>query len=847
MKCNFRALLMAGTALSLAAGSAVAQDDAAEEVIEELVVTGTPGRSRSVMDSPVAIDVFGSDDIQDISFVDTQNIVQNLVPSFNVNRAPIADGASFIRQANLRGLPADKTLILVNSKRRHRAALVTIGGNGSQGPDIATIPSIAIKNIEVLRDGAAAQYGSDAIAGVINFILHDAPEGGRITAQAGAFYEGDGNQLLGQVNLGFGLGENGFINISAEGTYNDGTSRGVQHPTALQFLEQEGPGSAFANRLDEVNSFGVVQVWGQPPADAFRAFVNSGYKVSDQLEFYAFANYSTSQANTSFFYRNPANSILGPSVRQPDGSLFSFSDILPAGFTPRFTGEVTDFSLTAGLRGQLTDWLYYDITGRTGENKIDYTIASTLNPSLGPTSPSRFEPGSLKSDESEFTADFTAEFDVGAASPMYVKTGVTYRDEGYNITSGDPLSFAVGPYANPDPWDFCNDDGTATAAGAAVAGLNCADPSDPVNTVLAVGSNGFPGYSSEFAGGGSRDSYGAYIDAEVNITEEWLIGGSFRYEDFSDFGDTSVFQLRTRYQVTDGIALRGSVGEGFRAPTPGQLFTTNVSTRINDEGNPVATGLFPANNPVSLALGSQPLRPETTFQFTLGLVAELTENWDITIDYYNIEIDDQFFGSDDFTVDDALRADLIANNVPGARTIGEVNFFTNAFKSTTQGFDIVTNYSLQWDEAGETDISLSFNYNEFSVDEVNDPTLFSAEQVFDFENNLPDWRAILNVTHSYDKWRFLARANVWGPYAHAFNSDFSTPDNIQNFSEELMVDLEVAYQLTEQLQLALGARNVFDNYPDPGLFEAGQGRVYRSDSVVDWQGGYYYARINFTF
>lgn len=840
--------LLATTAL-MASPVAVHAQDAAEEArdIEELIVTGAPGRARSVQDSPVAIDVFGQEDIEDISFADTANIVQNLVPSFNVDRAPISDGGSFIRQATLRGLPSDKTLILVNSKRRHRAALVQIGGAGSQGMDISVIPAIAIKNVEVLRDGAAAQYGSDAIAGVINFILRDTPEGGQVTAQAGTFYEGDGEQLRGAINFGLPLGEDGFINISAEGVATEATFRGIQHPTATAFLEREGPDSAFAARLDEVNEFGVVQVWGQPENASFRSFVNAGYKVSDALEFYAFANYSTGTSNTSFFYRNPENSILGPSIRLEDGSLFSFSDQLPAGFTPRFRGDVTDYSMTGGFRGQANDWLYYDVTARYGNNEIDYSITNTLNPSFGPASPTQFEPGALTSDELELTADFSSEFDVGLDSPLYVRTGFTYREEGYKITSLDETSFTAGPFAQPDPFNFCNADGTATMAGMGVDGLDCADPSDPVYTVMAVGSNGFPGFSDEFTVNNSRESVGFYIDGELNLTEKWLVGGAFRWEDFSDFGSTSVYKFTTRYEITDGIAIRGSLGEGFRAPTPGQLFTTNVSTRINDAGNPVASGLFPANNPVSLALGSQILQPEQSFQFAIGLTAAIGDNFDITIDYYNIDLSDQFRASADFEVTDDLRTDLIANNVPGARTIGQVNFFTNAFSSTTQGIDVVANYTAEWGDAGTTDITASFNWNDFQIDTINDPSLFNAEQVFDFENGLPDWRSVINIVHNVDKWRFLVRGNLFGSYSQANNSDFTNPDNTQDFSEELMVDIEVGYAISDNLRLTAGIRNAFDNYPDPGLFEACCGRIYRSDSVVDWQGGFTYARIDFTF
>ena len=284
--------------------------DTNNAMLEEIVVTGARGRPRTVSDSPVPIDVFGADDLEAVSFTDTNDIIKTLVPSFNIGRQPISDGASFIRPAELRGMPTDKTLVLVNSKRRHRASLVQIGGAGSQGPDLATIPSIALKNVEVLRDGAAAQYGSDAIAGVINLILKDSNEGASFSVDQGGFSEGDGDQTTIAGNIGFSLGENGFLNISAEFSEQDATVRGEQYCESWWCVDTDGDDAYRAglkSRNPNTGPGNVVQPWGQPNTEATRVFVNAGLQVGENSELYGYANHSDSEGDGGFFYRYPGN------------------------------------------------------------------------------------------------------------------------------------------------------------------------------------------------------------------------------------------------------------------------------------------------------------------------------------------------------------------------------------------------------------------------------------------------------------------------------------------------------------------------------------------------------------
>jgi iron complex outermembrane recepter protein len=868
--------------------SAPAPDDqsAPADRSDVIVITGTRTEGRSVQDSAVPVDVFTAKAIEDISFTDTQDVLKTLVPSFTTARQPISDGATFVRPASLRGLSSDKTLVLVNSKRRHRAALVSTGGSGTQGPDVSTIPASALKTVEVLRDGAAAQYGSDAIAGVINFILKDSPEGGEIQFQAGTYYEDDGEDLLLAGNLGLPIGDKGFVNISVEGTTAQPTTRSQEWrtqaadpgnfggqssfdvPTFLAANPQYGYLFGSGEDFDTSN----VQLWGQPETEAFRSFINAGYQISETMELYGFANYSNSTADGDFNYRSPVAGIHTNRIRQQNGAIFQFVTNYPAGRTPRFGGNVVDYSITGGLRGDFTDVFSYDFSGRYGKNTIYYTLWNTINPSLGPQSPTSFHPGDLVSDEWAVSADFTYTVPVSFfANPLDIGFGAEYRDEGYEIVAGDEASYIAGPYALQDPWNFCTNEAaialrTATTAGlaAGMTNTNCQTASDPVYTQNAVGSDGFPGYPPAFSEASSRDSYAFYVDFASDVTDYLFLDLAMRYENYSDFGETFDYKVAGRWKMTDSINLRGSVGTGFRAPTPGQLGTTNVSTVFAGGGEPIAQGLFPATNPVSVFLGAKALDPEKSDNYSLGATANFG-TLDVTLDFYLINISDQFYAVSPITVDAATRAALLAAGVPGADTIGQVSFFQNAFDSETYGVDLVVSYAADWGDAGTTNFTVSANYNGYQIESVNiqnanGTDLFDAEAIYDFEHGQPKFRAVFSAMHSIGQWTLVGRANYYGGYkvsncvpnncTPAVLSAGTTVFEIQELTEEVLFDLEAEYAFNDSFSVAVGARNVFDEYPDEGEFrlrETSNGRIYRSDSIVDWQGGFYYVRAKHKF
>lgn len=863
----YKQLLMALAAL-LASASPVSVISAEETVIEEVVVTGVRGKPRTVQDSPVPIDVFSEQAINDVAFADMNDIMRTLVPSFGVRRQPISDGATFIRPATMRGLPTDKTLVLVNSKRRHRAALVGIGGSGSQGPDLATIPGSAIKSIEILRDGASALYGSDAIAGVMNFILKDNREGGSVSFNSGEFFEGDGLSQTVGANIGLPLGANGFLSLSAEKSKSAATFRGSQYCGSWFCLDSNGAAydSFVANGRDDRKSYGldpdfielakgasydgggpdqVAQPWGSPNAEATRMFFNAGLPIGDSVEAYAFGNYSDSESDGSFFYRYPYNGTI-EKLREPDGSIYFPLEKFPGGFTPRFFGDLTDLSILGGIRSTDDGRFGWDISARFGDSTIEYTLKNTINPSMGPDSPTSFRPGDLTNQEMQLQADFSYDL----SETMSVAFGVSYLDETYKVVQGEESSYFAGPYATKDPWGFCDDDGVATDAGLAVIAngstLDCADTSDPVYRVVGVGSNGFPGYSPAFSEEYNRDSFGMYAEIGIDVTDDFFVQGAVRLEDYSDFGSETVYKIAGKYDLSDSLGVRASFNTGFRAPTPGQQGTTNVSTRLPN-GFPVATGLFPAGGTVAQALGANPLLPETSENFSIGLTGTVGQI-DFTLDYFSIDVADYFSAIS--TLDVSTDPDsgsayenfqkLDAAGVVGANSIGGVFYFTNAYDYGVSGWDLVATYPLEWDGGASTSFSATLNYSEAEFQ--SDPSAYiNTEGQYDTINFDPNLRIIGSAVHVWDSYTVMIRGSYWGE-ASNYQSG-----NTQDYEPVVMFDAEAKYT-GDTYSIAFGGRNVFDAYPDKDeLSDFCCGRDYPSGAGMSWNGGYYYVKMRRDF
>ena len=890
-------LAMVGTASGVSAAGA----ETSVQLVEVVVTVGTRVKARTVADTAVPVDVFDQEQLESVNSSDLVEVLNAVVPSFSVRRQPISDGASFIRPVHLRGLDSHHVLVLVDGKRRHRAALMQLGGFGAHGVDIGTIPSIAVDALEVLRDGAAAQYGSDAIAGVLNFKLKTSDSGFDLRARAGGYARGDGEEATIEANAGFPLGDGGFLNVSAQlsdaaptsrsqpydiaiggsgiaplqATLSELTVDGVTYygPDALTYtyspageLLQAARGSdgipddldtRFADNFHRVGGGrrfqSPAQIWGQPERRQGSAVVNAALPVLAPMlaaELYGFASYSNKDQTGGFFYRRPGVSQLLP-VRLADGSIYDpRATLYPAGFTPQFSGDVRDYAVRAGLRGEGGPRLAFDLSVGYGSDEIRYTIANTLNPSMGPRTPTRFRPGNLVNDELAVNADFVLPWEAGLLRPVNVAFGLEYRNEGYRIEGGDPASHEIGPFARPDPFNFeitqaevdadAGDDLTVVECripGFEAVGSLCPD-GDPVNNALPIGSNGFPGYPPLFTSDLDRRSHAGYLDLEFDLSHRWLANVAARYENFSDFGEVGIGKLATRYSLTDSLNVRGSLGTGFRAPTPGQISTTNVSTRIDPGGFPRAEGVFPPAHPAAALFGGQPLDAEHSHSWTLGAAVTWFDSLDLTLDLYRVRLDRRIVLSSQFTVTPKHAARLAALGVPGAGDIAQVRFFTNDVDTETRGIDLVGTWRTDW-ALGVTSVQAALNLNR--TDFARRGAHVDAEAEHDIERGVPDTRAVVTARHARGRFDLLLRARYYGGYENSLDASLAT---VQRFSREVMLDAEATWTIRNRYAIKLGAQNIFDNYPDPGEFEVCCGRIYRSDSVPPWQGALVYLQAS---
>ena len=846
------------------------------DIIEEIMITGSRRARGSAADTPAPVDVISGQEFTDQAGANLSSLLRTLVPSYNVAAQPISDGGTFVRPANLRGLAPDQTLVLLNGKRRHRSAVIVFfGGNGvsdgSQGPDIATIPALALKRVEVLRDGAAAQYGSDAIAGVMNFVLKDASEGGTVEAKYGSTYEGDGDLMQVAANVGLPLTDAGFVNITAEWRQEDPTVRSVQRADAAALI-------AAGNQAVRQP---FAQIWGNPSLyDDSKIFLNLGLDLGGGREVYAFGNYAQRHSSGGFYFRNPNNrggvnsiddgetrlvgdltpfdgqdcpgginfdpndtgfgTIPNPHVvggpddaarlaaLGEDPNCFVFNELFPGGFIPEFGGHLNDIAGTMGTRGSFDSGFSYDVSLQAGRNQIDYYIDDSINPSLGPLTPNFFELGSYIQLEKTINADFSWPLEVGLYSPLNVAFGAEWREEQFEILIGEPASWEAGILARP--LTFVADDGTRMTA----------------SQGFGVGSNGFNGFSPQVVGNWDRDNIALYLDLEGDMTDRWVLGAAVRYEDFSDFGSTTNFKLSSLYRLTEALSLRGTVSSGFRAPTPGQQQVLNVTTAVEPRDGRtriVQRATLPPTNPVSLRFGGEALGPEESTALTLGLSAEIGA-LSLTLDYFNIELQDRITQSANIELTDQDRADLLASGVGFAADLQSFRFFVNDFETETEGLDLVASLPLSFSSSGSSLLTFSGNHTKTKVARFNPATL-SACRVRQLQEALPRNRFSAGLSHTEPRWRMLARVNHHGRYFESHAGDGCglpiTGDSA------LTLDLEIAWTAREGMELAVGAENLFDNDPYWNPHALITGARYPETAPFGLDGGRWYARARVNF
>ena len=814
-------------------------DTAAEDEVVELeaqVVIGSRARPRSVIDSAVPIDTIRGDDLAKQGVTDLQDMFRNLVPSYNVNIQPISDAGTVVRPANLRGLAPDHTLVLVNGKRRHRAAVIHWLGNGladgAQGPDLSAIPAIALQRVEILRDGAAAQYGSDAIAGVMNFALKDSHEGGSFEFKPGIYQYGDGRQYAVAGNIGLGSEET-WANLSLEYGGSDPTIRSLQRDDAI-LLEKAG----------NINVRNPAQIWGQPIVeDDLKFFANYGSVLTDNIDFYGHANYASKRVDGGFYFRNPntrsgvfstdggdtllvGNLAGGEYPNIPitndkpdpdelakvfaDPNLFTFQEMFPGGFTPRFGADAVDSSVLVGIKGNALESIGWDLSGYFGRHHADFFIYNTVNASLGPDTPTDFNPGDYIQTDYNLNFDVTHQF----SDMVFLASGLEYRNEGFEVVEGQRESYQIGPLAGQG---------------------------------FSAASNGFSGFGQLTAGEWNRANVAAYLESEVRPLKHWLVGLAVRGEDFDDFGQTFNYKVATNIGVTDFLEdanmiandemilkLRGSYSTGFRAPTPGQQNTFNVTTEFNFEKDDlVNNGTIPSTNKAAALVGGKALEPETSTNFTSGFTFEVRDI-NLTVDLFDVRMKDRLALSQDFALTEEQKEELLKAGVTSAANLQEFRFFTNDFDTTTQGIDIVLTVPVP-----NGDVTAVYNRTETTVTDFN-PVTLDELRIKELEENLPRQRGSLTVTQSItSQWSVLGRGSYYGNW-------YDSEDD-ETYTAKVLFDLESSYLASAGLVITIGVQNLLNTYPDENPKSGNIGNQYGQFSPFGFNGAFWYAKFGYSF
>ena len=855
-------LLTGASLVALATAlAAPAFAEAASSTVAELIVTGTRTTGVKAEDSAAPVQVVGALALARTGSTDLSSALSTAVPSLNINNTG-GDLAALSIQAALRGLSPNDTLVLVDGKRRHVTSnLAVLGGSaysGSATTDLSFIPVGAIEHIEVLTDGAAAQYGTDAIAGVVNVILKKSADGGFITGTGGQNYKGDGKTGAWSMNKGFSLGDRGYVNVTLEQRYGDETISGIGD---RRFQLPDGSinpaGSAFngsnpANNLVNKNVVNAKNfphengVNGAPQYNIYNGVFNAAYKLTDSIELYGFGSYGDRHSSHFENYRVPSL------IKGTTSTGVTYYP-LPTGFDPSEADHETDYSITGGARGEVATW-NYDLAFTFGADENQIFVKNSANAELFPILaaqsatqivPQRlFYDGAFKGSQSVFSADFNKNFDVGMASPLNIAVGAESRRETYSIAAGEPSSY------------------------------------------FGSGAQSFDGYTPFDAGSHTRNNYGFYIDGAADVATGWHVDLAARFEHYSDFGSTTVGKLTSRYDFNPMFAVRGTISTGFRAPTLAEEFYsgTNVSPGS-------ASLTLPANSASAAIAGFQPLRPEKSTNYSLGFVAHPIDRMQITLDAYYIKVKDRIlttstvFGTvgSDITSPGVLAA--IANKlgapIANATSLSYtgISVFTNAADTETKGVELTGTYASDFGDMGHVDWTVGFNYNENTFTRVaplpsqvtktanaaqppaakanGQPPgalILSATAKSSLETSVPKEKAILQANWTKDKWSANLRSSIYSKTSQ----EILLFANGQNFTQEVpltaIFDLDVGYKVFENLKLDVGANNLLGTTPPKAPNIGGRpttnGRVFGVPwgfSPYGTNGGYYYARATFTF
>ena len=835
------AIALALGTLAYSPGNVLAQ----KSVVEEIITIGTRAAGRVSNDLPVAVDTLSAEQMATTGQTEVGRMLQSLAPSFNFSSSSISDGTDALRPATLRGLGPDQTLVLVNGKRRHQASLIHINnsvGRGTAGTDMNAIPAAAIKRVEVLRDGAAAQYGSDAIAGVINIVLKDEADGGAFSVSGGEYSEGDGKTTNMDFYKGFSLGDDGYMGITVNYRDREATTRKNPQGVCLYggCVDTDGNGylePAPGNLSREINSpsrdpFRI----GDSDSEQLAIVLNAGYKLGDG-ELYGFLTYSGREGQSGAFNRNPA----GSGAALDDGE-----NVIVDGFLPHINSEIDDVSYNFGYRTEFDDGSTFDVSYTNGRNTIDYTTSNTVNYSF--VNELNFGSGLSDADiraqipRSAYAYGLELELETinldytTSIGEVFVALGAEMRTDTYSIQAGDAYSYT----------DYDSVNGVALYAQNASSGTQ-----------------GFGGIGSANVADETRDVISFYGDAEYQVTDNLLVSGAVRYDDYDGFGDTSNYKLAANLRVTDNIRLRASASTGFRAPSMQQLYFSSVSTQFLG-GVQIETGTFRNDSPVAQAIGIPTLKEEESTSLGLGAVIDITDNWNLAIDYYSIDIDDRVVLSDNLGMglSAALDSALTASGSGGGQ------FFLNAIDTETSGVDIVSTWSGLTLLGGDVGITLAANFTDTDISRIfsQSPTLgalpasdiFGGFQPSVIETWQPEDRVSLSGTWSKDRWSANLAFNRYGEYT-------TVDSGSQTYGSELLTDIHVSYALSDTLNVFVAGNNIFDVTPDEvtnsgsrgGLFESVPGamdmaspsvfKYSRRSAPFGFNGAYWSIGTNYNF
>jgi iron complex outermembrane recepter protein len=741
--------------------------------LEALAIVGTRGEARTVTESPVPIDVLTSADIVSTGRTETNQILQMLAPSFNFPRPSIADGSDHVRPATLRGLGPDQVLVLINGKRRHNSALVNVNGTvgrGSTGVDLNAIPASMIERIEVLRDGAAAQYGSDAIAGVINIVLKGSSSG-EASGTFGHTSEGDGSVAHLAADAGSVFGQSNYFHFGVE--YRD---RGITNRAGLDPRPQYFPGDPRNNDPQRV----TLQLGDGKMKDAL-GMLNASYTTAGGIELYAFGGAS---------HRDGA---AAANWRLPNGNN-TVRAIWPDGFLPIINTGIWDGSGAVGAKGTVSGWRW-DLSTEYGRNSLHYDVTNSNNASMGTASPTEFDAGGLAFGQWTTNLDFFKDLSLGGDRPLRTAIGAEFRLDQYEITAGDDASWING---NQPILDGPN------------AGSATIRP--------APGAQGFPGFRPSDEQNVTRNNYALYVDLESDLTKRFLLGLAGRFEDYSDFGSTTTGKVTARFALFPQLALRGAVNTGFRAPSLGQSFFSSTATNLV-AGQFLEILTLPVNTAGAKALGAKPLKPEKSVNVSAGVTFDPSSRFSVSVDYYDIKINDRIVFSENF-IGAAIQARLAAiglQNVTGAR------YFTNAIDTHTQGVDVVGNYGIDLRGNGVLRLTGGYNHTKTKVTDVIptppeltgfDEQLFGRAERGRIEEAQPRDNVLLSANYTRGVLGGVVRTQRFGEVTNRQIKVATNQPSDQTFSAKWVTDVSASYRLLGRVTLGVGADNVFDVYPD---------------------------------